>query len=101
MRFGSGALADLGEVGAELGLERLVLVTTRRGAAAAGSLPVVATFDGVRPHVPVETVAEAAEYLRCKPQRIYDLRSSGRLPRHGDGSRVLIRRADLDAHLDR
>jgi maleylacetate reductase len=36
-----------------------VLVTTRRGADSIHGLPVVATYDGVRPHVPVETVREA------------------------------------------
>ena len=42
------------------------------------------------------TVAEAADYLRCSRQRIYDLRSSGRLSRHGDGGRALIDRQELD-----
>jgi excisionase family DNA binding protein len=42
------------------------------------------------------TVAEAAEYLRCSPQRIYDLRSARRLSRHGDGSRALVDRHELD-----
>jgi maleylacetate reductase len=36
-----------------------VLVTTRRGAASVAGLPVVGVYDGVRPHVPVETVGEA------------------------------------------
>lgn len=45
------------------------------------------------------SIAEAADFLRCKPQRIYDLCSSGQLERHKDGSRVLVRRADLVAHL--
>lgn len=45
------------------------------------------------------TVAEAAAYLRCKPQRVYDLRSSGRLAGVKDGSRVLIPAEALDAHL--
>ena len=45
------------------------------------------------------TVAEAAEFLRSKPQRVYDLLSSRRLPKYGDGSRVLVRRADLEAHV--
>jgi maleylacetate reductase len=39
-------------------------VTTRRGAASAGGLPVVGVYDGVRPHVPVETVREAAALAR-------------------------------------
>ena len=47
------------------------------------------------------SLEEAAAYARCKPQRIYDLRSCGRLPRTGDGSRVLVRRSDLDAYLAR
>ncbi len=45
------------------------------------------------------TVDEAADYLRCKPKRIYDLLSQSRLPRHKDGSRVLLHRAELDAYL--
>jgi len=45
------------------------------------------------------TVAEAAAYLRAKPQRVYDLLSSSRLTRFKDGSRVLVARAELDAYL--
>ena len=45
------------------------------------------------------SVAEAAELLRAKPQRIYDLLSDGRLSRHKDGSRVLVSRSELVAHL--
>ena len=41
------------------------------------------------------SVAEAAEMLRCKPQRVYDLRSAGRLPRTTEGGRAVVRRADL------
>jgi len=48
---------------------------------------------------PYLTVREAAEYLRAKPQRIYDLLSSRRLTRYKDGSRVLVSRAELDANL--
>ena len=48
---------------------------------------------------PYMTVAEAADYIRSRPQRIYDLVSSQRLPKHKDGSRVLILRADLDRYL--
>lgn len=43
------------------------------------------------------TVEEAAAYLRCGRQRIYDLRSAGRLSRHGDGRKALIDRHELDA----
>jgi excisionase family DNA binding protein len=45
------------------------------------------------------TVAEAAAYLRCSRQRIYDLRSSGRLTSYADGSRALVRRSELDRHV--
>jgi excisionase family DNA binding protein len=49
---------------------------------------------------PFLSVAEAAAYLRAPRQRIYDLCSSGRLERVKDGTRTLIRRSDLDAHLN-
>ncbi len=59
IRFGAGSLSQLGEVLAEIGVERALLVTTRRGAATVSGLPVAGVFDGVRPHVPVETVEQA------------------------------------------
>jgi hypothetical protein len=46
------------------------------------------------------TVADAADYASCKPQRIYDLRSSGRLTRCGDGRRGLVDRRELDALIE-
>jgi maleylacetate reductase len=64
LRFGAGSLADLGAVCDEAGIARPLLVATRRGAATASALPVVATFDGVRAHVPIETVREAAALVR-------------------------------------
>lgn len=42
------------------------------------------------------SVQEAAEVLRCKPQRVYDLRSAGRLPRTTEGGRAVVRRTDLE-----
>jgi excisionase family DNA binding protein len=42
------------------------------------------------------TIEEAAEHARCKPQRIYDLRSGGRLSKTGDGGRALVDREELD-----
>lgn len=51
------------------------------------------------PDSPFLSVDEAAAYLRSKRHRVYDLLSSGRLTRHKDGSRVLVSRAELDAHL--
>ena len=59
-RFGAGALIELADLCGEIEVERPLLVATRRGAGAVGELPVVGVYDGVRPHVPVETVREAA-----------------------------------------
>jgi excisionase family DNA binding protein len=42
------------------------------------------------------SVNEAAQYLCCSRQRIYDLASSGRLPRVKEGRRLLFRRSDLE-----
>lgn len=58
---------------------------------------VLATIGRPAPATPYMTVAEAADYLRCSRQRIYDLRSSGRLSRLGDGGRALVAREELDA----
>ena len=49
-----------------------------------------------QPHTELLSVPEAAAVLRCKPQRIYDLRSAGRLPRTVEGGRAVIRRSDLE-----
>lgn len=46
------------------------------------------------------SVAEAAEVLRCKPQRVYDLRCAGRLPKTTEGGRAVVRRSDLDGLVD-
>ena len=64
-RFGAGSLAELPALAEELGLERLLLVASRRGASLAPTLPVAAVYDGVRSHVPVETVREAAALARA------------------------------------
>jgi len=48
---------------------------------------------------PYMTVTEAAEYLRASKQRVYDLLSAGRLTRRKDGTRVLVSREELEAHL--
>jgi excisionase family DNA binding protein len=46
------------------------------------------------------TVPEAAEYARCTRQHIYDLRSDGRLSRHGEHGHALVDRHELDAYLE-
>ena len=48
---------------------------------------------------PYMSVDEAADYMRCKPQRVYDLLSARRLTRMKDGSRVLVKRDEIDAYL--
>jgi excisionase family DNA binding protein len=45
------------------------------------------------------TVPEAAEFLRCRRQRVDDLLSSGRLRRYKDGRRTLVSRAELEEYL--
>jgi maleylacetate reductase len=59
--FGAGTLEQLPDLAGEVGVDRLLLVTSRRGAALAERVPVAAVYDGVRSHVPKETVAEAAD----------------------------------------
>lgn len=46
-------------------------------------------------------VDEAAVHLACSRQRIYDLVREGRLEPRRDGRRLLFRRSDLDAFLER
>jgi excisionase family DNA binding protein len=45
-------------------------------------------------------VAEAAERLRCRKDRIYDLIALGKLHPRRDGRRVLLYRDDLDAYVE-
>jgi excisionase family DNA binding protein len=45
------------------------------------------------------TVSEAAELLRAKPRRVYDLLSDGRLTRRKDGRRVLVDRQELEWYI--
>ena len=55
---------------------------------------------GFAPRSPFVTIPEAANFLRCSRQRVDDLLSSGRLRRHKDGRRTLIRRAELEAYVE-
>lgn len=45
------------------------------------------------------TVDEAAEYLRARRERVYQLVHQGRIDVERDGRRVLVRRGTLDAYL--
>jgi excisionase family DNA binding protein len=49
---------------------------------------------------PYWTAEQAAAYIAADKQRIYDLRSQGRLHCVKDGSRLLTRRSWLDAYLE-
>ena len=51
------------------------------------------------PGSPYLTVEQAAAYIGAGRQRVYDLVSDGRLRRYRDGSRVLVRRDELDSYL--
>jgi excisionase family DNA binding protein len=46
------------------------------------------------------TIPEAAEYLRCKRQRVYDLLSARTLSRYKDGSRTLLSRAEVEEYVE-
>jgi excisionase family DNA binding protein len=52
------------------------------------------------PVSPWLNAAEAAEHLRCRKDRIYDLIALGKLHPRRDGRRVLLRRGDLDAYIE-
>lgn len=58
-RFGGGSLVELEDVCAEIGVERPLLVVSKRAASSLPALPVVGVYDGVRSHVPAESVREA------------------------------------------
>lgn len=53
------------------------------------------------PRSPWLDVADAAEYLRCSKQRVYDLVHADRLEPRRDGRRLLFHRDHLDAYLER
>jgi hypothetical protein len=40
---------------------------------------------------------QIAEYINCKPSRVYALSSAGRIPVEHDGSALVARRSDLDS----
>ncbi|HXH87343.1 MAG TPA: helix-turn-helix domain-containing protein [Gaiellaceae bacterium] len=52
-----------------------------------------------QPPSPLLTIPETAELLRCSRQRIDDLLSQGRLTRHKEGRRTLLRRTEVEAYL--
>jgi excisionase family DNA binding protein len=54
---------------------------------------------GAAPQSPYVDADQAAAYLRCDCQRIYDLVYAGKLKPRRDGRRLLFHRADLDRYL--
>jgi excisionase family DNA binding protein len=50
-----------------------------------------------RANSPYLSTREAAEYLRCAPQRIHELVSRGDLTRLKEGGRLLLDRREVDA----
>jgi excisionase family DNA binding protein len=61
--------------------------------------PYMSPHQGPRAVSPYMTTEEAAEYLRCDRQRVYDLLSQRRLTRIKEGSRTLVSRAELEQYL--
>ncbi|MHB1539663.1 MAG: helix-turn-helix domain-containing protein [Solirubrobacteraceae bacterium] len=59
-----------------------------------------ALIPAATPASPWVNVAEAAERLRCRKDRIYDLIALGKLHPRRDGRRVLLHRDDLDAYVE-
>lgn len=60
----------------------------------------VAELLAVPAATPWKDVAEAAEWLRCSKDRIYDLSAQRKLSPPRDGRRVLLHVDDLDAYLE-
>jgi excisionase family DNA binding protein len=48
---------------------------------------------------PYMSIPEAAEYLRCKRQRVDDLLSARKLSRVKDGRRTLVLRAEVERYV--
>ena len=71
--------------------EQLVEIAERAAALIPAGAPAVS---------PWLNVAEAAERLRCRKDRIYDLISLGKLHPRRDGCRVLLHRDDLDSYVE-
>jgi excisionase family DNA binding protein len=71
--------------------EQLAEIARRAAALIPSSEPTVS---------PWLNVTDAAERLRCRKDRIYDLIALGKLHPRRDGRRVLLHRDDLDAYIE-
>ena len=57
---------------------------------------VVAQLAAPSPSAEWLDVAGAADHLCCKPRRLHDLVSQGRVPHYREGGRLVFRRSELD-----
>jgi hypothetical protein len=73
------------------------LVETIARRAAELALPRLEARTAIRAKSPLMSVPEAAAYLRCKEQRVYELRSSRKLTPLSEGGRALCDRAEVEA----
>ena len=96
LRVAESATAEAASSTASLRLE-LPPAAVEAIAARAAELVLQQLEGADRASSPYLNVDEAAEYLRCSKQRIYDLLSARRLTRYKDGSRVLVVREELDS----
>lgn len=90
---------------------RLVVDEADLGALAAVLVPLIAArlADGERRKEargqeatsPYMTVTEAADYLRCREQRVRELLSQRRLSRFKDGARTLLLREEVEEYVRR
>lgn len=86
-------------------IELIVRLTDEQLAEIARRVAVLVPADNMAGTSPWLNVAEAAERLRCRKDRIYDLIALGKLqPRRAaprrDGRRVLLHRDELDAYVE-
>ncbi len=91
----TAAISGLIPVAIELSEAQVERIAERAAALLAARMP------SSRDQSPLLTITEAAQLLRCRRQRIDDLLSQGRLTRLKDGSRTLIAREEIEAHLRR
>lgn len=93
-RVGSDPLAFLSDA-ARQALEDLVAQKVREVLADA------ADAGEIEPPSPYMSIPEAASFLRCERQRVYDLLSRRTFERFKDGSRTLLLRAEVESYVER
>ena len=81
-------------------IELIVRLTDEQLAEIAQRAAALVSTDNAAVVSPWLNVAEAAERLRCRKDRIYDLIALGKLEPRRDGRRVLLHRDELDAYIE-